>query len=152
MACPCHSLKDPTSWSRYGMAFPPFPGRLSVVMRCGSLSVATRDARSGQGNPGKASPLLAEPSWRTPMDTAISSEPAISADRRSLLLWGIMMAGAMGLGASSAQAQQTGRSGQREVDGLRKGMLSFMLAHEQFPVSDLVQLGALASKSGFQVL
>jgi len=63
-----------------------------------------------------------------------------------------MMAGAMGLGASSAQAQQTGRSGQREVDGLRKGMLSFMLAHEQFPVSDLVQLGALASKSGFQVL
>lgn len=31
-------------------------------------------------------------------------------------------------------------------------MFSFMLAHEQFPVPELVQLGALASRSGFQVL
>jgi hypothetical protein len=28
-------------------------------------------------------------------------------------------------------------------------MLSFMLAHEQFPVPELVALGALASRSGF---
>jgi hypothetical protein len=31
-------------------------------------------------------------------------------------------------------------------------MFSFMLAHEQFSVPDLLQLGALASRSGFQVL
>jgi F420-dependent hydroxymycolic acid dehydrogenase len=82
----------------------------------------------------------------------MSSEPALSPDRRSLLLWTTLMASAAGLGVSSAQAQQTGPSGQQEVGGLRKGMLSFMLAHEQFPVPELVQLGALASKSGFHVL
>jgi F420-dependent hydroxymycolic acid dehydrogenase len=82
----------------------------------------------------------------------MSSEPALSADRRSLLLWTTLMASAMGLGASSARAEQTGRSGQPEVGGLRKGMLSFMLASEQFPTPELIQLGALASKSGFQVL
>lgn len=82
----------------------------------------------------------------------MSSEPALSPDRRSLLFWTTMMAGAASLGASPARAQPDGHSGPQEISGLRKGMFSFMLAHEQFPVTELVQLGALASKSGFQVL
>jgi TAT-translocated FGD2 family F420-dependent dehydrogenase len=86
------------------------------------------------------------------MENTMSTEPAISADRRSLLLWTTLMAGAAGMGISPARAQQSGPSGQQEVGGLRKGMLSFMLAYEQFPVPELVQLGALASKSGFQML
>jgi TAT-translocated FGD2 family F420-dependent dehydrogenase len=79
-------------------------------------------------------------------------QPASSPVRRSLLKWSAFAAGAAGLGIGSARAQQTGQPAQREVGGLRKGMFSFMLAHEQFPVPELVQLGALASRSGFQVL
>src|SRR4051812_6561835 len=79
-------------------------------------------------------------------------EPMLSADRRSLLKWTTLMAGATGIGLPSAQAQQTGGPAQQVPDGLPKGMLSFMLAHEQFPVSELVQLGAQASRSGFHVL
>lgn len=35
---------------------------------------------------------------------------------------------------------------------LRKGMFAYTLAHEQFPVPELVQLGSLASRSGFNAL
>lgn len=35
---------------------------------------------------------------------------------------------------------------------LRKGMVSFMLAHEQFPVPELLRLGAAAEDAGFDVL
>jgi hypothetical protein len=79
----------------------------------------------------------------------MSSDPALSADRRSLLKWTSLIAGATGLGLGSPRAQPDGHAIAREVGGLHKGMLSFMLAHEQFPVPELVALGALASRSGF---
>src|SRR3977135_1568550 len=131
------------------MTYPPLcPDGLSVATHSGSPCVATRDDSAGQGNPDEAYPLLADPC----LENAMSSEPALSPDRRSLLFWTTLMAGAAGLGVSSVPAAQTGRSEPQEVGGLRKGMFSFMLAHEQFPVPELVQLGALASRSGFQVL
>ena len=68
-------------------------------------------------------------------------------DRRGLLMATGALAGA-GLAWRSARAQPA----QREVGGLRKGMFSYMLAHEQFPTAELMKLGSLASKSGFQVL
>jgi len=39
-----------------------------------------------------------------------------------------------------------------EGSGLRKGMIGFVLAHEQFTVPDLIRTGELASRSGFQLL
>ena len=36
--------------------------------------------------------------------------------------------------------------------GLRKKMIGYMLAHEQFPVSELIQLGESAEKAGFDLL
>ena len=91
-------------------------------------------------------------------DNLPDDEPP-SADRRSLLKW-TMVAGATatGLATAQAQAQPSGiatrpaAGANAEVGGLRKGMFSYMLAHEQFPVHELVQLGALASRSGFHVL
>lgn len=35
---------------------------------------------------------------------------------------------------------------------LSKGMISFMLAHEQFPVPELIRLGSLAERAGFDLL
>ncbi len=82
---------------------------------------------------------------------------ALAPDRRSLLRWTSALAGAAGVGLTAAHAQSPApRSettpGPLEVGGLRKGMFSYMLAHEQFPVPDLVRFGALASRAGFQVL
>ena len=83
-------------------------------------------------------------------------------DRRSLLKWTTAMAGATSIAMASAHAQSPNRSqtapapqqdaSPQEIGGLRKGMFSYMLAHEQFPVPELVRLGSLASRSGFQVL
>lgn len=81
----------------------------------------------------------------------------ITADRRSLLKWTSMVAGTTGLGLGSASGQtakapSAAIAGQPEVGGLRKGMVSYMLAHEQFPVPELVRVGAMASRAGFEVL
>jgi TAT-translocated FGD2 family F420-dependent dehydrogenase len=79
----------------------------------------------------------------------------LTPDRRRLLQWTGALAGATTIGLTSAQAQQTrpeARQAQRDVGGLHKGMFSYMLAHEQFPAPELIRLGALASRSGFQVL
>jgi TAT-translocated FGD2 family F420-dependent dehydrogenase len=43
-------------------------------------------------------------------------------------------------------------SGQKATGQLTKGLFSFMLGHEQFPVPQLVELGAAAEQAGFDVL
>lgn len=42
--------------------------------------------------------------------------------------------------------------GSERAASLHKGMVSFMLAHEQFPVPELVRLGAYAEQAGFDML
>ncbi|HEY0184704.1 MAG TPA: TIGR03557 family F420-dependent LLM class oxidoreductase [Rhodopila sp.] len=83
---------------------------------------------------------------------AIAAAPA----RRSLLKWTGALAGVTTAAMTTAQAQTPQRSAPapapHEASGLRKGMFSYMLAHEQFTVPELIRLGALASRSGFHVL
>jgi F420-dependent hydroxymycolic acid dehydrogenase len=90
-------------------------------------------------------------------------ETTFSPGRRSLLQWTTMVAGASASLLTAARAQESGRmktapkqTGSAHMQpgpgGLRKGMLGYMLAHEQFTVPELVQLGALASRSGFHTL
>jgi TAT-translocated FGD2 family F420-dependent dehydrogenase len=77
-------------------------------------------------------------------------------DRRSLLKWTSALAGAADVGLTRAQAQSPQHpapsSDSHAAGGLHKGMFSFMLAHEQFTIPELVRIGSLASRSGFQVL
>jgi TAT-translocated FGD2 family F420-dependent dehydrogenase len=56
---------------------------------------------------------------------------------------------AMDLGTLPERDSRVARPG---TSGLRKGMIGFVLAHEQFTVPDLIRGGALASRSGFQLL
>lgn len=79
-------------------------------------------------------------------------------ERRNLLKYAAMLAGTSGV-AFAARAQESRNperasagSAEQSAGGLRRGMIGFMLAHEQFPVPELVQLGALASHSGFHLL
>ncbi len=53
-----------------------------------------------------------------------------------------------GMSALSSQSQPS----RNEPGSLRKGMVGFMLAHEQFPVPQLVDLGAAAEQAGFDLL
>jgi F420-dependent hydroxymycolic acid dehydrogenase len=48
--------------------------------------------------------------------------------------------------------QSGGGSSQPNTGGLRKGMMGFMLPHEQFPVQELVELGVAAENAGFDLL
>jgi F420-dependent hydroxymycolic acid dehydrogenase len=90
------------------------------------------------------------------MASALASEMTLSADRRRLLKWTGALAGATGVSLATGHAQPPRQSapasGQSEVGGLRKFMLSYMLASEQFPTTELVRLGAHASRAGFPVL
>lgn len=71
---------------------------------------------------------------------------ALVLERRDLLRWTSMLAAASGVGIGQAQAQTqiapatpplTGPV-PREAGGLHKGMIGYMLAHEQLTVPDLV--------------
>jgi TAT-translocated FGD2 family F420-dependent dehydrogenase len=62
-----------------------------------------------------------------------------------------------GLPAASATAQgasatSPGSRAMSRPGSLTKGMVGFMLAHEQFPVPELLRLGASAEKAGFDLL
>jgi TAT-translocated FGD2 family F420-dependent dehydrogenase len=85
----------------------------------------------------------------------------VSADRsrRHLLKFAAGMAGAAPLGLSAAQATQssTARTPQaapatKASGSLGKGLIGYMLAHEQFPVSELVSIGNQAAQGGFHLL
>jgi TAT-translocated FGD2 family F420-dependent dehydrogenase len=69
-----------------------------------------------------------------------------------------MLAGASGLGLSPAHSGATEQPRSPEhpdttgAGGLRKGIIGFMLAHEQFRIPELVELGSLASRGGFHLI
>lgn len=68
--------------------------------------------------------------------------------KASAVLFG---ASAFDMTAPTLFAQNSGSKVQ-ENGSLRKGMISYMLAHEQFPVPELVDIGVAAEKAGFDML
>lgn len=74
--------------------------------------------------------------------------------RRTVLKSTAALVGASALDLSIAKSfAQTHSGGARANDGsLRKGMMGFMLGHEQFKISDLVDVGIAAENAGFDLL
>jgi TAT-translocated FGD2 family F420-dependent dehydrogenase len=90
-----------------------------------------------------------------PSLSAVSEDPS----RRHLLKLAAAMAGSAPLGLSAAQsaptAAQPGPEAKEQVTvaaDLGKGLIGYMLAHEQFPVQELVSLGSQAAQGGFHLL
>ena len=88
-------------------------------------------------------------------------EDFAGAYRRRMLKSGLLMAVGAGLPAAS-MASTPGAGGGRSTASaasgavsdprpLSKGMVAFMLAHEQFPAPELVRLGAAAESAGFDL-
>ena len=77
-------------------------------------------------------------------------------ERRDLLRWSSMLAGASGSGVGAAYAQGGSMPApavtQPRIADISKRMVGYMLAHEQFPVPDIVRIGAAASQAGFHLL
>lgn len=79
-------------------------------------------------------------------------------DRRRLLQW-TGAAAAIGAASGTAGAQPAANPN-ASADGnpqpgtgpQRRGLIGFMLAHEQFPVPELVRLGTMATRAGFNLL
>lgn len=70
-----------------------------------------------------------------------------------LLAGGSALASSMPARASNMSSQSTSGSGPRAATpAIRARMVGFMLAHEQFPVPELVQLGVAAEQAGFDLL
>ena len=94
--------------------------------------------------------------------SAPSGEGCAALGRRDMLKSAsvLLAASTPGLPAVSEAAQggggATATSGAAHASdrgtSLRKGMLGFMLAHEQFPVPELVRLGTSADRAGFDLL
>ena len=84
------------------------------------------------------------------------NEFSLTPDRRSVLKWTSALAGATGAGLATGQAQPVRHAETsprpHQAGSLRKGMFGYTLAHEQFPVPELVRFGGLASRAGFPVL
>jgi hypothetical protein len=101
----------------------------------------------GKTEPGKTEPGKTEPGWT-------------DLTRRTLLKSARPIAGASVLAAATAPArasnmstQSTPPSGtQATTPAMDKRMVGFMLAHEQFPVTELVELGVAAEQAGFDLL
>jgi TAT-translocated FGD2 family F420-dependent dehydrogenase len=81
------------------------------------------------------------------------------AGRRAWVKSAVLTASAMAL-SSRARAQATNRASQeipsqqsdRPTPAFGKKMVGFMLAHEQFPATELVELGVVAEQAGFDLL
>ncbi len=90
--------------------------------------------------------------------TPASDAATLFPERRDLLKWTAALAGGTGVGIAAARAQTTqsapaaATTTEPMAGGLRKGMVGFMLAHEEFPVPELVRIGALAAQAGFHLL
>src|SRR3954452_16956784 len=75
--------------------------------------------------------------------------------RRSALTSAVVLAGASAVfrGVPNAIAATTAAPGTSTGGGgLRPGMMGFMLAHEQFRVPELVDIGVAAEQAGFDLL
>jgi hypothetical protein len=79
--------------------------------------------------------------------------------RRQLLRSTTALVAAAGVGSSSAGAQPVRLAHERTANAARsqtalhrQKMVGYMLAHEQFPVPELVGLGAAAAQAGFGLL
>lgn len=68
-------------------------------------------------------------------------EPA-PLDRRVLLRTAGIFLGASALNSRLSFRETSGSTNQSYLGALKKGFMRFMLAHEQFPVTKLVELGA----------
>lgn len=77
----------------------------------------------------------------------------LSLNRRTLIKAGSLAMMSGFISKSSAQAtSQRDNPGQHNFVSLHKGQIGFQLAHEQFTVPQLVELGAAAEKAGFDLL
>jgi F420-dependent hydroxymycolic acid dehydrogenase len=75
--------------------------------------------------------------------------------RRRMLKSGLMMAVGAGLPIGRLASSANPATSERPRGGggsLSKGLIGFMLAHEQFPAPELVRLGAAAESAGFDLL
>ena len=94
-------------------------------------------------NSSKTPGRLSDPTRRTLLKSA------------GVLVGASALASSMPVRASNMSSESTptsGRGGGSAATPINKPMVGFMLAHEQFPVPELVQLGVAAEQAGFDLL
>jgi G6PDH family F420-dependent oxidoreductase len=83
----------------------------------------------------------------------IASTAHSTLERRQILKSASALLACSVFGSSTSNASEKSESdGRRNTSSWRKGMIGFQLAFEQFPLSDMVELGVEADRAGFDVL
>src|SRR5271169_5190983 len=87
------------------------------------------------------------------MNYSEECQPAIPS-RRTVLKSAAWLMGASALSSPPLEAKLATKDQPEQADPgpLRKGMMGFMLAHEQFPAPQLIDLGVSAEQAGFDLL
>lgn len=83
---------------------------------------------------------------------AVFGGASFQINRRTLLKSAGLITGASAFSGRGLSLAQSSSASGGSMDGLRKNMVGYMLAHEQFPVPRLVHLGELAEENGFDLL
>jgi F420-dependent hydroxymycolic acid dehydrogenase len=97
------------------------------------------------------------------LSSMLAGEEFAGASRRHVLKSALLSAVCAGLPAANVAAAREGRAGGTSPAAatagatsrsglMSKRMVSFMLAHEQFPVPELIRLGASAESAGFDLV
>jgi F420-dependent hydroxymycolic acid dehydrogenase len=95
------------------------------------------------------------------LSSNVADEEFAGTCRRHMLKSGLLMAIGAGLpaaspvsaqGAGGVSAAPAPSRAQSHSGSLSKGMVGFMLAHEQFPAPELIRLGTSADSAGFDLL
>jgi TAT-translocated FGD2 family F420-dependent dehydrogenase len=89
------------------------------------------------------------------LSPATTEEEFAGVERRRMLKSGLLLAVGAGIpGLSQAQTSggmQAAAPPSAHSGTLSRGMVAFTLSHEQFPVPDLIRLGAAAERAGFDL-
>lgn len=95
-------------------------------------------------------PNFGSPSTRSECTLMPENTSQVTA-RRALLKSALVGASELSFGSQFASTQES-TSGKSTTGALRRGMVGFQLASEQFPISELVELGIAVEQAGFDVI
>src|ERR1700753_1133105 len=86
------------------------------------------------------------------MADALSIDPSFTDHRRQVVKSPLLGGGGAGIPALGAAAAAEGTQGDARGGTLSKGLVGFMLAHEQFTAPELLTIGYAAERAGFDLL
>jgi TAT-translocated FGD2 family F420-dependent dehydrogenase len=140
------------------------PADLNTAMLHVGVGSAATASSAVKRNRRRGGRLSFDAEAEVPTMTTPVAPGGAALDRRGALKWAGAAAAMLNVaavtgcasgnsgGGQPAAGAATGAAPRAAAGPLRRGMIGYMLAHEQFPLPGLVDIGAAAARSGFDLL